>query len=58
MTLDTIVAFDIIFAFVISLVSLLTALPLMWRKEHLWNFSVLRRVHLSNLIIFVFTHSP
>jgi hypothetical protein len=24
------------------------SLPVMWRKEHLWNFSVLRRVRLSN----------
>jgi hypothetical protein len=25
----------------------------MWRKEHLWNFSVLQWVHLSNRIVAV-----
>jgi hypothetical protein len=49
MALDTIVEFDTIFVFV-SFVSLLTASPVLWRKEHLWNFSVLQRVHISNLI--------
>jgi hypothetical protein len=42
MTLHTIVAFDTIFAFGIPLVALLTSSPLMWRKEHLWNFSALQ----------------
>jgi hypothetical protein len=44
-TLDMIVAFDTIVAFVIPLVALLTSSPVMWRKEHLWNFRVLQRVH-------------
>jgi hypothetical protein len=38
---------------------------MMWRKEHLWNLSVLQRVHLSNLVLCesrgrhvqIFTHS-
>jgi hypothetical protein len=51
MTLDTIVAFHTIVAFDIPLIALLTSSPVMWRKEHLWNFSVLQRVHaLSSLI--------
>jgi hypothetical protein len=50
MPLDTIVVFDNIVGFIIPLVALLTSSPAMWRKEHLWNFSVLFRVHLSNLV--------
>jgi hypothetical protein len=50
-TLDTIVAFDTIVALDIPLVALLTSPPVMWRKEHLWNFSVLQRVHLFNLFL-------
>jgi hypothetical protein len=46
MTLDTIAAFDTL------LVALLASLPMMWYEEHLWNFSVLQRVHLSNLVAF------
>jgi hypothetical protein len=34
-TLNTAVAFDIIVAFVIPLVALLTSTPVMWREEHL-----------------------
>jgi hypothetical protein len=33
------------------LVSLPMLSPIMWRKEHLWNFSVLQSVYLSNHII-------
>jgi hypothetical protein len=46
------VTLDHIVTFVIALVALLTSSPMMWRKEHLWNVSVLQRVglHLSNLI--------
>jgi hypothetical protein len=25
--------------------------PVIWREEHLWNVSVLQRVHLSDLVI-------
>jgi hypothetical protein len=50
MTLYTLVVFDTIVAFVISLVALLTSLYEMWREEHLLNHSVLQRVHLSNLV--------
>jgi hypothetical protein len=50
MTLDTIVAFDNVVVFVIPLVALLTSWPVMWRKEHLWNFSALKRGPLSNLV--------
>jgi hypothetical protein len=35
MTLDTIVAF------VIPVFALLMSVPVMWREERLWNFSVL-----------------
>jgi hypothetical protein len=28
-----------------------TSLPMLWREEHVWHFSVLRRVHLSSLVI-------
>jgi hypothetical protein len=48
MTLDTTVAFDTTVACVILLVALLMSLSMMWQKEHLWNFSVLQRVQLSN----------
>jgi hypothetical protein len=34
-TLDTIVAFDTTFRFVIPLVSMLMSLPVMWHEEHL-----------------------
>jgi hypothetical protein len=37
-------------AFGIPLVSMLMSMPMMWCEEHLWNFSVLQRVHLSNLV--------
>jgi Zn-dependent protease len=43
MTLDTIVSFGTIIAFGISLVALLKSSPVMWRKENLRNFSVLRK---------------
>jgi hypothetical protein len=43
-TSDTIVVFDIIVEFLMSAVALLTSSPVMWRKEHIWNFSVLQRV--------------
>jgi hypothetical protein len=46
--LDIIVTFDTIFAFVSPLVVFLTSLPVMWRKEHLWKFSVFQKVHLSS----------
>jgi hypothetical protein len=42
-------ALDTIVAFVIPLVALLTSSPIMWCEEHLWNFSVFQRVHLSSL---------
>jgi hypothetical protein len=50
------VTFDTIVDFVIPLVVLLTSSPVMWRKERLWKFSVLQRVHLSNLVFNVFSH--
>jgi hypothetical protein len=43
-TLDTIVAF------VIHLIALLMLSPVMFHKEHLWNYNVLHTVHLSSLI--------
>jgi hypothetical protein len=43
-------SFDTIIAFVIPLVVLLMSLPVMCHKEHLWNFSVFQRVHLSSLL--------
>jgi uncharacterized protein YqhQ len=52
MTFNTIVAFNIIVSFVIPLVALLMPLPMMWHKEHHWNFRVLQRVHLSTLVRF------
>jgi hypothetical protein len=45
MILETIVAF------VIRSVAPLMSLPMIWYEEHLWNFSVLQRVHLSNLVM-------
>jgi hypothetical protein len=39
-----------ILVFIIPLVALKTSSPVMWRKEHLWNFSVLQRVQLSSLV--------
>jgi hypothetical protein len=36
-TLDTTVAFDTIDAFVIPLIALLMASPVMWDKECVWN---------------------
>jgi hypothetical protein len=51
MALDITVAFDTTAAFVIPLVTQLTSSPVMWRKEHPWNFRVLQRVHFFNLLI-------
>jgi hypothetical protein len=50
-TLDIIVAFDTIVAFVIPLVAPLTSSPVMWRKEHLWKFSVVQSAYLSNIVV-------
>jgi hypothetical protein len=47
MTSDYIIAImpsDTIVALVIPLVALLTSPPVMWRKEHLWNFGVIQTV--------------
>jgi hypothetical protein len=46
MTVDTIASSDIIIEFPILLVVLLTSCNEIWRKEHLWIFSVLQRVYL------------
>jgi hypothetical protein len=46
---DTTFAFDTTVEFVIPFVVLLTSSPVM-RKEHLWNFCILHRVQLSNLV--------
>jgi hypothetical protein len=48
--LYTIVAFDTVAAFVIPIVALLTSTPVTWSEGHLWNFSILQRVHLSKLV--------
>jgi hypothetical protein len=47
--LDNTAEFGTILAFVISLVVLLTSSLVMGYKQHLWNFSVLQRVRLSNI---------
>jgi hypothetical protein len=47
---DTIVAFHIIVAIVIPLVALIMPTPVMWHEEHVWNFSVLKGVHLSHIV--------
>jgi hypothetical protein len=52
MTLNHVLAFHTIVKFIVRLVALLTSSALTWLKEHHWNFSVLRRVHLSNLVCF------
>jgi hypothetical protein len=44
MTLNATVASDTIVVLAIPLVALLTSSPVTWRKERLWNFSVLQRV--------------
>jgi hypothetical protein len=49
---DTVLAFYTVIAFVIPLIALLTSTPAMWHEEHRWNFSVLPRVHLSDLVSF------
>jgi hypothetical protein len=65
MTLDIIVAFVVAFEqewckSIVPLRSgcqrsnLLTSPSMIWREEHLWTFSVLQRVHLSNLVSCVF----
>jgi hypothetical protein len=46
---DEIVASDTTVTF-IPLAAVLIPQPMMWLKEHFCNFSVLQRVHLSNLI--------
>jgi hypothetical protein len=42
MTFDASVASDTIVAFVFPLAGLLTSLPVMWRKEQVWNLCVLK----------------
>jgi hypothetical protein len=54
----TTVALDIIVAFVIPLVVLLTSSPVTWRKGHLWNFSVLQRVHPSGFFYLLLRGEP
>jgi hypothetical protein len=51
MALDIIIAFVTFVEFVIPLVVLPTSSPLIWRKEHLWSFSMLQRGHLSNVAV-------
>jgi hypothetical protein len=50
LTLDIIVAYTIV-AFIIPLIALLTPSPVMRRKDHFWNFRILYRAHLSNLVV-------
>jgi hypothetical protein len=58
-TLDTIVAFDTIIAFVFPLVALLTSSLVMQPKEHLSNFSVLQRVPIFPILFeFSVLHFP
>jgi hypothetical protein len=49
-TYDIIVSFDTIVEFAILLYALLTLSPVMWRKEHLSNFTVLQKVHNSSRV--------
>jgi hypothetical protein len=49
-TVDTIATLDTTAAFVIPLVVVLASSPVMWHEEHIWNFNVLQRVLLSNLV--------
>lgn len=51
-TSDVNISFDTIFFIYIHYVALLTSSPVMWREEHLRNFSVLQIVHVSNLVKF------
>jgi hypothetical protein len=51
MVASDIVAFDSVVAFVIPWATLLMSLLVMWHKQLLWNFSILQRVHLSDLVI-------
>jgi hypothetical protein len=51
-TFYAIFTFDIIVAFYIPLVSLVTSSPVTWRREDLWNFSVHQsRLRLSYLVL-------
>jgi hypothetical protein len=56
--LDTSVVSNTIVRFVVTFVALLMALPVMWRKGRLWNFSVLQRVHHSRLVYYRVFSSP
>jgi hypothetical protein len=51
MPFDVIVAFDTIVAVLTPLVVLLTSSPVMWLKEHICDFSVFQKVHLTNLLL-------
>jgi hypothetical protein len=44
------VSLGTIVAFAIPLVAVLTSSPVIWRNEHIWNFSALQRVHISNSV--------
>jgi hypothetical protein len=57
-TLYTIVAFDTIVDFDIPFVAMLTSSPVIWRKEHVWNVSVLQRVHLFILVCNTVVYNP
>jgi hypothetical protein len=53
MTFDTTVDFDMIVAYVIPMVDLLTSTLVTWGEEHIQNFSVQQRVHISNIGFFL-----
>jgi hypothetical protein len=55
MTLDTFlkVTLDTIVTFVILMVALLGSSHVMWRRENFWNFGVIHKVHISNLVLIV-----
>jgi hypothetical protein len=55
--LENIVVLDTIVALDNPLVSMLTSSSVMWRKEHLWNFTVFQRVHISSLVSVVCSYS-
>jgi hypothetical protein len=57
-TLEATAAFNTIIAFVIPLVVMLLSMPLVWQEKHLWNFSILQRVYLSNLVMIMMSLIP
>jgi hypothetical protein len=56
-TLDTIVAYDTIIAFVIPIITMLTSSYSIWREEKLWNVVYSMEYTFQIYLLFLYCHS-